>query len=180
MVIAEKLSARLQLPLETDDLVLFSPPAALLDKVEAAGGRLGPRDKFVKRVAAVGGDTVELTPSGDLRINGAIRRRPPLACVPEPPTTQPPSAQQPATDDASSGGGVAARRIPESTVFVVGDCEARSTDSRSWGPLPVDNVVGRPFVRVWPLERAGAIVDEADLNPFRRAVDRARDAEGSQ
>lgn len=176
MVIAEKLSARLQLPLETDDLVLFSPPPALLDKVEAAGGRLGPRDKFVKRVAAVGGDTVELTPSGELRINGAIRRRPPLACVPEP------SVQQPAADDATSGGKVAARRIPEGTVFVVGDCPARSTDSRSWGPLPLDNVVGRPFVRVWPLERAGAIVDEADLNPFRRAVDRAQDAEpeGSQ
>ena len=58
--------------------------------------------------------------------------------------------------------------VPANAVFVLGDCEARSTDSRSWGPLPVSNVVARPVVRVWPLERQGAIVEETDLNPFKR------------
>ena len=50
------------LPYERGDLVLFSPPAELQRKVREAGGNLGSRDLFVKRVAALGGDTVELTP----------------------------------------------------------------------------------------------------------------------
>ena len=54
----------LRLPLEEDDLVLFSPPAELRRKVAQAGGSIGDRDLFVKRVAAVGGDTVELLPTG--------------------------------------------------------------------------------------------------------------------
>ena len=40
---------------------------------------------------------------------------------------------------------------------MLGDCPARSTDSRAWGPLPVESVVARPVVRVWPLDRQGAI-----------------------
>ena len=127
-----------------------------------AGGRLGDRDLFVKRVAAVGGDVVELTPSGGLRVNGALRPRPPLACAEEP-------LQSPAAEAAAAGAeGVSARTIPPDSLFVLGDCEARSTDSRSWGPLPVANVVARPVVRIWPLGRQGAIVDEVDLNPFVR------------
>ena len=63
------------------------------------------------------------------------------------------------------------RRDPHGSLFVLGDCPARSTDSRSWGPLPIENVVARPVVRVWPVGRQGAIVDDADLNPFRRALE---------
>ena len=34
--------------------------------------------------------------------------------------------------------------------------------------LPVQNVVARPVVRVWPLGRQGAIDASVDLNPFIR------------
>ena len=64
--------------------------------------------------------------------------------------------------------------VPSGTVFVLGDCEARSTDSRAFGPLEVSRVVARPVVRVWPLVRAGAIETTTDLNPFRRALLRYR------
>ena len=63
------------------------------------------------------------------------------------------------------------RVIPDDSIFVLGDCPERSTDSRAWGPLPIRNVVARPVVRVWPLDRQGAIVEEEDLNPFRRAAE---------
>lgn len=42
--------------------------------------------------------------------------------------------------------------IPEGYVFVMGDNRVNSQDSRVFGPVAVDTVVGRAFVRVWPLD----------------------------
>ena len=160
VVLAEKISRLVQLPLEAGDLVLFAPPAPLQQLVGEAGGRLGSRDLFVKRVAAVGGDTVELTASGSVTVNGLPRTPPPRQCDdPAPPKLFP--------GEAEAGAGVT-RTIPEGSVFVLGDCPSRSTDSRAWGPLPIENVVARPVVRVWPLGRQGAIDESVDLNLFRR------------
>ena len=152
--------------------MLFSPPAGLRQLVADAGGRVGSRDLFVKRVAAVGGDTVELLPSGAIKINGVPRAPPPLQCDEEtPPSIFPgraaagPLAAGPLAPGDSEG---VSRVIPEGALFVLGDCPARSTDSRAWGPLPVESVVARPVVRVWPLDRQGAIDASTDLNPFRR------------
>ena len=44
----------------------------------------------------------------------------------------------------------AATQIPEGMVFVMGDNRGNSDDSRNFGPVPVDTVVGRAFVLIWP------------------------------
>ena len=133
----------LRKPYAAGDLVLFTPPTGLLKLVSDAGGTVGYRDLFVKRVAAVAGDRVELLPTGEVAVNGVRRQRSPLACA------QPPREAVEALSRV--------RVVPDDSLFVLGDCEARSTDIRAWGLLPTRNVIARPVVRIWPPGRQGAI-----------------------
>jgi signal peptidase I len=45
--------------------------------------------------------------------------------------------------------------LKESEYFVMGDNRSGSSDSRIWGPLPAENVVGRPLLRLLPVDHLG-------------------------
>ena len=47
--------------------------------------------------------------------------------------------------------------IPKDDLFVMGDNRNNSEDSRVFGPIPEKTVVGRAFVRVWPVTRLGLL-----------------------
>lgn len=38
--------------------------------------------------------------------------------------------------------------------FVLGDNRGASSDSRQWGPLPAENIIGRVWIRAWPFNQA--------------------------
>jgi len=105
---------------------------------------------LIKRVIGLPGETVSLN-NGEVRINGDSLVEPYLA---EGDTTRP------LRNDAIPGCGHDSPitcTVPEGYVFVMGDNRSGSRDSREFGPIPIDSIVGRASVRVWPLSDYGRL-----------------------
>ncbi|MCD6545788.1 MAG: signal peptidase I, partial [Thermotogae bacterium] len=48
-------------------------------------------------------------------------------------------------------------KIPEGFCFMMGDNSKDSLDSRFFGFVPMENVIGEPMLRIWPLNRFGPV-----------------------
>ena len=145
VLLVDKISPRLLHQQKAGDVVLFSPPSALRDIVAANGGKLTNRDLFVKRIAAQPGDKVEVDASGKVMVNSqpvAGRRD---LCSAEPLRL---IEKYVKAKEATLG---------EGDFFLMGDCSSVSVDSRVWGPLKESNIVGKPILRLWPLDRLGPV-----------------------
>mgnify|MGYP003617078481 FL=1 len=47
--------------------------------------------------------------------------------------------------------------VREGEVMAFGDNREHSSDSRDWGPVPDENIVGRVFFRYWPTSVVGVV-----------------------
>jgi signal peptidase I len=47
--------------------------------------------------------------------------------------------------------------LKKNQYFMMGDNHSDSCDSRMWGPVPRRDIIGKAFVRIWPLSRIGFI-----------------------
>jgi len=90
-----------------------------------------PEEDYIKRVIGLPGDTVQIQ-DGEVFVNGV-------------PINEPYIAEPPIND-------FSLMTVPDGTVFVMGDNRNDSSDSRSWGPLDMDVVIGKAILRYWPLD----------------------------
>ena len=132
------------------DVVLFRPPRTLEDIVTGSGSRLSSTSLFVKRLAGLPGDTnirledkIDGVGGGDVTIDGQRAAGPDRSLCAD----EPLGLIDRLLED---GRGVSIDELREGEAYVLGDCKAVSVDSRVFGVLPTENIVGRPIARVWP------------------------------
>mmetsp|Transcript_2730 Transcript_2730/g.8024 ORF Transcript_2730/g.8024 Transcript_2730/m.8024 type:complete len:614 (-) Transcript_2730:90-1931(-) len=151
------------------DVILFKPPPTLQEIIgaRAAGGGsasqgkkkagfgsgvnpLGGQSLFVKRVVGMPGDVnIQMDEATkDVFINGdpAVGPRRDL-CEDEP--------LRLIDRLLKDGKGKSIEELGNDEAYVLGDCKGVSVDSRVFGTLPKDNIVGRPIARIWPPKRFG-------------------------
>ncbi|HZW03508.1 MAG TPA: signal peptidase I [Anaerolineaceae bacterium] len=91
-----------------------------------------PPEDYIKRVIGLPGDTV-LVADGVVRVNGVPLNEPYLKELP-----------------TYEGTWV----VPDDSLFVLGDNRNMSSDSRVWGFVPMEELVGRADLIYWPPEKA--------------------------
>lgn len=134
------------------DIVVFEAPTCAQD---------GDIKDFVKRVIGLPGDTITADADGSVLVDGQRLKEPYL-----PDTTStsfesvPPS--NPVCADASGANacgqpanGEMGCVVPAGTVLVLGDNRLYSKDGRVFGPINRELIVGRVFVRIWPVGDLG-------------------------
>jgi len=105
-----------------------------------------PEDKkrdFIKRLVAKGGETLEIR-NGDIYINGQLIEESPIKNIYY-------------YNRGKYGKNDKKIVIPENHYFVLGDNSASSKDSRYWGFVPKELVVGKAELIYWPVSRVRRI-----------------------
>ncbi|QAS51664.1 signal peptidase I [Halobacillus litoralis] len=105
------------------------------------------REDYVKRVIGVGGDEIKVK-NDQLYINGKLMDESYLDPLR-------PNDGLPFTEDFTLEEVTGESTVPEGHLFVMGDNRRDSLDSRYFGFVPVESVVGKVDVRYWPFNQLG-------------------------
>jgi signal peptidase I len=134
-VLVDKLTPRFD-PYKHGDIVVFNPPA---DWIQPDG------TPFIKRVIGIGGDIVEIKDDGLVYINSVQLKEPYVYAEDGEPQPTVASGDSPLWT------------IPDGELFVMGDHRAKSSDSRTFGPIENGDVIGRAWLRYWPFDSFGIL-----------------------
>lgn len=113
---------------ERGDVVVLNPPEY-------------SDEPYIKRVIGVAGDEISFR-DGDVYIDSERLDEPYL---------------DGAVTDCDGADYCEGFTVPEGHVFVLGDNRAGSLDSRAFGPVPLDHVIGKAWFVNWPLDKVGPI-----------------------
>ncbi len=94
-----------------------------------------PEQEYIKRIIGLAGDQVQIA-DGQVSVNGEVLNEPYIAAPPR------------YTGNWD---------IPDGYVFVLGDNRNNSSDSHNWGPLQIENVIGKAVFIYWPLTEFGGV-----------------------
>ena len=114
------------------DVVIFRPPESWPSSSDGT--------PYIKRVIGLPGETVAVGPAG-LTINGV-----------------PIDESYVYWNDGSGGEEAATWTLGAEELLVFGDHRSNSSDSRAYGSIPTSSVIGRAFVRYFPIDRMSIIV----------------------
>ena len=154
-VLVDRVSFRFSDP-HRGDVVVFKPPSG----AEAEGAESGacgaqsirrdqpcprPTDEqadanFIKRVVGEPGDRLKVV-DGRVYLNGRLQSEPFAR-----PDSECPICNLPREIT-----------IPPGHFFMMGDNRGQSADSREWGPVPKDWIIGNAFATYWPPRRVGLL-----------------------
>ena len=113
------------------DIVVFTPPSTVVDEGDTP---------FIKRIVGLPGETVAID-AGRVFVDGTALDEPYLF------------EGQP----TNSGGTRGSWTVPDGDVFVMGDHRQASSDSRAFGPIAETSIIGRAWLRYWPLPFFGIL-----------------------
>jgi signal peptidase I len=118
-------------PPQRGDIIVFNPPVS-------------SEKPYIKRVIAIPGDTVQIKDDGYVYVNGVQLDEPYI----KPGITK------------ECGFACDPIVIPDGDIFVLGDNRNNSRDSRSFGTVPIDNIIGKAWLTYWPLDLFGLVPHE--------------------
>jgi signal peptidase I len=118
------------------DVIVFNPPESWTPDPTP----------FIKRVIGLPGDTVQVKDDGNVYVNGVNLDEHYLF-------VNDAGRQEPTVVSPDQGTWV----VPPGDLFVMGDHRQKSADSRVFGPISVSNVIGRAFLRYWPISTLGIL-----------------------
>ena len=133
MILGEKISLKSHAP-KQGDIIFFKNPAAD-----------SPHGVLVKRVVAVGGQTVDLR-NGKVYIDGVEEKN-----------AHAHGMSMPLAEEYLETDVTFPYKVPKGYIWVMGDNRENSLDSRSFGAIPIDSVYAESWLRYWPFNRIGEV-----------------------
>ncbi len=150
-IFVEKISKPIRAPKRGDVIVFYPPDETLKTDFLSVFSRLTGifcKDiAYIKRIIGMPNDKLEIKKEGDeffVYINGKKETEPYILTQKD---------WLPCTDDMYCG----PFTIPEGQYFMMGDNRGNSQDSRFWGFLPEENIIGHAVFKFWPINRIGLI-----------------------